>query len=990
MTEKKKSFKIFTAICLIIAAFVIAIQMVNFTSTFARLRFGLILQFVPDTLRSATLMFVPLVFGAVYGKKKKAEMAEVFRFWLTSVVTLIIFYLGYFIVHPHSFNMWRMWGVFFPVATGTSVILSTLVFGLLAKPAIAKLQAKMSEKQNLLILSFLTLAGFTLSAGTLQFNYSIFGLYLVLYFAWGMYLSQIHFSKKVTTWLIILGIISFFVVLVGVPGFSGIYWYHLRSGDVYNWNREFLSNPSSPFMFLIIQAALLIFKPVINDLSRRQLRDMIPVIVLMQTTLSSHFAKSFRFTNSAGLNKFIFFTIVVAATFILAKLYEKYLFRGKLTKRIISYLSQSSNLVLVLEDAWNHLVSWAIRNKVTLLTWAWFYVIGFASFIIETDGMRIRFMTSNDINAIIFILGNRFFALILTAIFLYAIFTIFYFITTRYWLSNILVSTIIIGWAIANKVKLDLRGEPIYPSELSEAVNAKSLLGMVNPHTVIAIVIGLVVIIALTIFLEVKFPIKKKGSWKHRGIWALLSLILLITPARFNHEDNIIYFIKRGFDNKAFFRNPEREIQINGPLLNFMNYIDLQVMDQPSNYSEQNVDRVISKYQKVAKDINKGRKNDLKDQTVIFNLSESFVDPYTFPTIKFAKGLPNPVSYIQSLKDKATYGSMISAGYGGGTANMEWESLTGFNMGFFKTTLTPYVQIVPHYNFYPTIGMNFKTATAIHPYIGTYYSRVEDYNRFKFNRFIYLGSKWKIINQKHIDRSPYNSDFTAYDNAVKQLNDDKNGQFINLISMQNHMPYSNWYKNNEYMGKISGQLFSNGDIRSQMATYVKGVQYTDKAVKKFIAEIDKMKKPVTFVFYGDHYPSILPQNLITKYPVQMHATRYFIYSNKYAREHGAKARLTSKYKYVNTSDFIAMMLKQTNTKVTPYQALLTEIHRQLPAITINFDEEKGFQLVNQKGTLVDPTDLTNEQQALIKDFETIQYDMTAGKGYALKSSNFYK
>ena len=109
MTEKKKSFKIFTAICLIIAAFVIAIQMVNFTSTFARLRFGLILQFVPDTLRSATLMFVPLVFGAVYGKKKKAEMAEVFRFWLTSVVTLIIFYLGYFIVHPHSFNMWRMW-----------------------------------------------------------------------------------------------------------------------------------------------------------------------------------------------------------------------------------------------------------------------------------------------------------------------------------------------------------------------------------------------------------------------------------------------------------------------------------------------------------------------------------------------------------------------------------------------------------------------------------------------------------------------------------------------------------------------------------------------------------------------------------------------------------------------------------------------------------------------------------------------------------------
>lgn len=990
MTEKKKSFKVLTALCLLAAAFIIVAQMVDFTSTFARLRFGVALQFVPNTARNATMMFVPMVFGAVYGKKKKAEMAEVYRFWLMSVITLIIFYLGYFIIHPHGFTMWRMFGVFFPIATSTSVILSALVFGLLAKPSILKLQAKMNEKQNILVLGFLTLAGFTLSAGTLNFNYSFYGLYLVLYFAWGIYLSQLHLSRKVETWLIIIGIIATIVIFLGLPGFSGIYWYSLRVGNEINWNREFLNNPTSPFMFLMVQAAFVLFRPVIDSLTRRQVRDLVPYIAIMDTAVSSHFAHSLRFTNSAGLNKFIFFVSVIIVVFILTKLYEKYLFKGKISKRLISYLSQTESLVLALETAWDHFSKWVIRNKVNLLTWAWFYLIGFASFLIETDNLRIQFMTSNDINAIIFILGNRFFALILTAIFLDAMFTIVYFITTRYWFSNILVSTVIVGWAIANKIKLQLRGEPIYPSELSEAVNAKSLLGMVNSNVVVAIVIALVIIIALAIFLEIKVPIKKHGSWKHRGIWALLSLLLLMTPVRFNHEDNIIYFIKRGFDNKASFRNPEREIQINGPLLSFMNYIDLQVMDEPNNYSETNVDRVVSKYQKVAEQINKGRKNNLKDQTVIFNLSESFTDPYTFPTIKIAKGVPNPVSYIQSLKTKATYGSMISAGYGGGTANMEWESLTGFNMGLFKTTLTPYVQIVPNYSFYPTIGMDFNTSTAIHPYIGTYYSRVEDYNRFKFDKFIYLGSKYKIIDQKHIDRSPYNSDFTAYANALKQVNSVKNGQFINLISMQNHMPYANWYKNNEYMGKISGEMFSNAAIRSQMATYVKGVQYTDKAVKQFIGQIDKIKKPITIVFYGDHYPSILPQDLITKYPVQMHSTRYFIYSNKYARQHGAKTRLTSKTKYVNTSDFISMMLAQTNSKVTPYQALLTEIHKQLPTITINFDDEKGFQLVNQKGTLVDPKTLTNEQQALIKDYEMIQYDMTAGDGYALKSSNFYK
>ena len=163
-----------------------------------------------------------------------------------------------------------------------------------------------------------------------------------------------------------------------------------------------------------------------------------------------------------------------------------------------------------------------------------------------------------------------------------------------------------------------------------------------------------------------------------------------------------------------------------------------------------------------------------------------------------------------------------------------------------------------------------------------------------------------------------------------------------------------------------------------MATYIKGTQYTDQAVKKFIGQIDKIKKPITIVFYGDHYPSILSQNYASRYPVQMHSTRYFIYSNKYAREHGAKSKLTHKTNYVNTSDFTAMMLEQTNSKVTPYQALLTEVHKKLPAITINFNGDQGFQLVDQKGHFVDPKKLTSEQQAILKDYEMVQYDMTAG------------
>ena len=226
---------------------------------------------------------------------------------------------------------------------------------------------------------------------------------------------------------------------------------------------------------------------------------------------------------------------------------------------------------------------------------------------------------------------------------------------------------------------------------------------------------------------------------------------------------------------------------------------------------------------------------------------------------------------------------------------------------------------------------------------------------------------------------------------MQQINARKDGQFINLISIQNHMPYNNWYPHNEYMGKISGDLFNTPAIREQMATYVKGTQYTDKAVKQFIGQIDKIQKPITLVFYGDHYPSIISQSYTAKYPVEMHSTRYFIYSNKYAREHGAKTHLPRKANnFVSSSDFIAMMLEQTDSKVTPYQALLTEVHKKLPAITINFKGDKGYELIGRKGQVIEPQYLTKEQQDLLADYETIQYDMTAGKAYGLQIKGFYK
>lgn len=991
MNKNKKTLKVVQIVCLLAATLFMLIQMYSLKGIAARAHYSFV-RFMPNMLHNATIMIVPMVFGAVYSKKKQS-VSESFKYWLMAIVTLIVYYILFFIKVPGRFNMWRVFGMLFPIITSTSVLFAGLFFSMLVQPRLYDLQHKLTEKQNLLVLSILTLLGFALSAGNLTFQYSLYGLYLILFFAWGMFLANVEIKGKVLALALLSGLVSFFVVVIGVSGFDAVYWSQIISGNGGgDWNREFLNNPSSPFMFLLVVAAFLLFKKVIMTFSEKQMRYFIPVIMLMDAPISNRFMNAFRFTGSSMINKLIMIVLMVIIAIIWDQLLERYLFKLKPCAKVIDYLNHESSLAKICEKGWQIFTRFIIRNRVNLLTWAWFYILSFGSFLIESDNLRIQISTAATINAIVYLLGTKFFAIILTTIFLDALFSIFYFITTRYWTSNMLVSLIAIGWAIANKIKLLLRGEPIYPTEISEIVNWKTLLPMVGKKLVIVILIAIVIVIALDVFLELKFTIKKHGSWKKRGIWALISLLLFMTPLRFNHDGGAIYHINRGFDNRQKFRNPERDIQVNGPVLNFLNYIDLQIMDQPATgYSASTIKQLNDKYSKVANRINKNRKNDLQKQTIVFNLSESFVDPNTFPTIKFERSAPNPVKFIESMKSRSSYGTMLSAGYGGGTANMEWETLTGLNMGLFKSTLTPYVQVVPNYDFYPTIGMNFDYKSAVHPFIGTYYSRREDYRRFKFDKFVYAGSKYKIIDQKKLGKSGYNSDFTTYANGLHQINSRKGGQFINLISIQNHMPYNNWYPHNEYMGKISGDLFNTPAVREQMATYVKGTQYTDKAVKQFIGQIDKIKKPITLVFYGDHYPSIISQSYTAKYPVQMHSTRYFIYSNKYAREHGAKTRLPRKANnFVSSSDFIAMMLEQTDSKVTPYQALLTEVHKKLPAITINFDGDKGYELIGRKGQVIDPKYLTKKQQELLSDYETIQYDMTAGKAYGLGIKGFYK
>ena len=173
------------------------------------------------------------------------------------------------------------------------------------------------------------------------------------------------------------------------------------------------------------------------------------------------------------------------------------------------------------------------------------------------------------------------------------------------------------------------------------------------------------------------------------------------------------------------------DAQRNGPLVAFTRQLNPKVMVKPDDYSEETMKEVAARYEKEAKKINASRTENMTDSTVIYVLSESFSDPSRVPGLKVNKdSMPN----IRSIKENTTSGLMLSSGYGGGTANLEYMGLTGLSMSNFDSSLTsPYQQLVPSEHWTPTINQLWgasKNSIGLHPYESSMYSRATNYKKF--------------------------------------------------------------------------------------------------------------------------------------------------------------------------------------------------------------------------------------------------------------------
>ena len=543
--------------------------------------------------------------------------------------------------------------------------------------------------------------------------------------------------------------------------------------------------------------------------------------------------------------------------------------------------------------------------------------------------------------------------LVLTAVIFFV-----YICINQYWIASCLVLLVSVLFVIANFIKFGMRREPVLPSDLTWLSKPATLLGFVDSSQIVFTVMSLLAIVALSVF-GMKFFFKGKiiSSWK---IQVLLVITMFFSfrnvMSIFSDKENgkirsnvPIISTLNNYQDINWLGNTSNA-RYKGLAYVWMNQLTTEVIQKPEGYSKERLAKIQEKYRKLAEVINKERNGYLSDQTVIYILSESFSDPKKISTVEVTQ---NPIPNIENIMQTHTSGQMQSDGYGGGTANMEFQTLTGLPFyNISQTVSVLYTEVFPKIHDVPSISNVYATEDkiAIHLAGKSNYSRDIVYSRLDFKDFITTNTKGVKYRNEGI--SP--SDESTYDLVMENLSPQK-GQFFSVMTMQNHSP---WLEANPETLDAKGQGFTSEE-NSKLTFYSRLLYQTDAATQAFLEKLSKIDKKITVVFYGDHLPGLYPESAFKDYPEGQYQTDYFIWSNFDAPK--------MDYPLVNSSDFSAMVFEQTNSKVSPYYALLTEV---------------------LKKASVDKKALEGEALEIADDLKMVEYDLISGKGYLTK--DFFK
>ncbi|MBQ3574749.1 MAG: LTA synthase family protein, partial [Clostridia bacterium] len=212
---------------------------------------------------------------------------------------------------------------------------------------------------------------------------------------------------------------------------------------------------------------------------------------------------------------------------------------------------------------------------------------------------------------------------------------------------------------------------------------------------------------------------------------------------------------------------------------------------------------------------------------------------------------------------------------GGGTANVEFEVMSGMNMDFFGAGEAPYNTIIRDTTC-ETIAHTLRDhgfyTSALHHNTGAFFNRYQVYANLGYDRFDCLEymtyPKYNYIDWAH-DTILTGEIMDIMENSVER-------DLIFAIGVESHGKYPETYEYTE--GDIEVLSLPEGAYMAPFQNYVNVIDEVDDFVEGIITSLEAYDEPTVAIIYGDHLPALgLEAEMLTT--GDLYASKYVIWNN---------------------------------------------------------------------------------------------------------------
>ena len=421
------------------------------------------------------------------------------------------------------------------------------------------------------------------------------------------------------------------------------------------------------------------------------------------------------------------------------------------------------------------------------------------------------------------------------------------------------ITVVIVGLAVTNSILLCFRITPLAATDIALLTSVFEIMGIyLTVWQIILLVLLVLVVIAGLIYLGIRM----KKQVYHPLLAVCNAVISILAVVLMIHIGDA-----RGWLQTEFANLPDAYAD-NGFVYCFTRSLFDRGISKPDTYDEDTVDNILE-------DMKKQKTNEVEEKpNIIFIQLESFMDLKRMQGVTYSEE-PTPV--YSSLRETCPGGFLKVPSVGAGTANTEFEILTGMTLDYFGAGEYPYKTVLQDETCesmaYNLRELGYRTG-VLHNNTGSFYSRNKVFANLGFDYF---------VSSEYMENLSYNPIGWAKDKVLTGqiqhiLKATSEPDLIYTITVQDHGKYPTELLENPHI-KVSGFAPEDEERQNAFTYYVNQCHETDAFLGSLIATLNAFEEPVVLVLYGDHLPNldITEEELASG---NLFQTEYVIWSNK--------------------------------------------------------------------------------------------------------------